>query len=64
MRKPLMRFLALSIVMLLMVPGFALAAGEVGTPAPPFTLTEQGGETYTLDQFSGEVLVIFFMGYG
>ena len=64
MNKPMTRFLALSIVMLLMVPGLALASGEVGTLAPEFNLTAQGGGNYSLSQYQGQVVVLFIIGYG
>lgn len=64
MRKTFLRFMALSIVMLVMVAGMAMASGEVGTLAPDFSLTAQGGGTISLGDYEGRVLVLFVIGYG
>lgn len=64
MRKTFLRLMALSIVMLVMVPGLALASGEVGTAAPEFSLTAQGGGVHNLSDYHGRVLVLFIIGYG
>lgn len=64
MRKSLVRFMALSIVMLLMIPGLVFASGEVGTPAPDFDLMAHGGGSHNLSQYLGQVLALFIIGYG
>ena len=64
MRKTFLRFMALSIVMLVMVSGMAMASGEVGTVAPEFSLTAQGGGVHNLSDYRGRVVVLFVIGYG
>lgn len=65
MRKFLLRVLAPSIIMLVLVPSLALAAGgQVGTRAPEFTLDAHGGGSQSLSQYLGQVVVLFVMGYG
>jgi len=57
---------------LTMTAGFLAAAalaqaapGDVGTPAADFSLPEFGsGETHTLSQHQGEVVMLFIIGYG
>jgi hypothetical protein len=38
--------------------------GEVGGPAPDFTLDAYGGGTYTLSDFRGKVVMLFVVGWG
>lgn len=65
MRKFLLRLLAPTVVMLVLVPSLALAAGgEVGTLAPGFTLNAEGGGSDSLEAHQGRVVVLFIMGYG
>lgn len=62
--------MALSIVMLVLVAGTALAdttlagGGEVGSPAPDFSLVAQNGGTHSLNDYRGRVVVLFIIGYG
>ncbi|MCP4290244.1 MAG: hypothetical protein GY780_00240 [bacterium] len=60
--KTLTAYLAL--VALLATGGNALAAsGDVGTPAPDFTLPVLNGDTYTLSNQIGQVAIMFVVGY-
>lgn len=49
----------LLLVALIGLPSAALAAPEVGDPAPPFTLQGSDGKSYTLDSFKGEREFVF-----
>jgi hypothetical protein len=66
MNKTQLRLAAVTIVMLATVPFTALGQGAaVGTLAPSFSLLDQqSGELQSLDQYLGEVLVLFIIGYG
>lgn len=47
---------------LLLVCGSA-AAFTVGTEAPDFTLTDSWGESHTLSDYRGNVVVLMFFGH-
>ena len=47
-------------------PATAMAPGpgEVGGPAPDWTLDAYGGGTYTLSDYRDKVVMMFVVGYG
>ena len=54
--------LVLAVLLVLAAP--AAAQLPVGAAAPDFTLQDTSGVPYTLSNFSNEVVVLFFVGYG
>lgn len=42
----------------------AAHAGQIGKPAPDFTLTDTQGVQQTLSDHLGEVVYLFMVGYG
>ncbi len=60
------RNLSLPAVVLAMLAftGSALAGGQVGEPAPGFSLNVHGGGTYALADGNGQVRIMFVIGYG
>ena len=54
-----------ALLMVTMLAGNALAAsGDVGTPAPDYSLDTFGGGFYTLSEQSGQVVIMFVIGFG
>jgi hypothetical protein len=52
-------------LMATLLTGSALAAaGEVGTPAGDYSLEMLEGGTYTLSEQSGQVVMMFVIGFG
>ncbi len=49
---------AMTFLGLLGVAGVALAAAEVGKPAPDFTATDINGKTYKLSDYRGKIVVL------
>ncbi len=59
-----LRHTALALMLALILPVAALAAGQVGEQAANFTLTDpQSGTAYTLSDYDGKVRFLFFFGY-
>ncbi len=52
--------MALTVGLAAAVPG----PGEVGGPAPDFTLNAYGGGSYTLSDYSGKVVMMSVVRYG
>jgi peroxiredoxin len=50
-------------VLFIMLTGFVFAA-DVGEEAPDFTLGQLGGGTFTLSDYRGKVVYIFWFGHG
>ena len=44
--------------------GTALAAPEVGQPAPAFTLTDSNGQSHSLSDFKGKFVVLEWLNHG
>lgn len=56
---------SLALLMLASLAGSAFgAAGDVGTPAADYTLDVLGGGTYTLSEQTGQVVMMFVVGFG
>lgn len=43
---------------LVLVPGVAFAAADVGKPAPGFTATDSNGKTHSLESYRGKIVVL------
>ncbi|MGD9549224.1 MAG: hypothetical protein AB7V45_16990 [Candidatus Krumholzibacteriia bacterium] len=54
----------LALCALLLMPCVALATGQVGEPAPDFSLMNTAGETVDVVFGHGEVFLLAFVGYG
>ena len=52
------------VMMVLLVPMTALAAGQIGEPAANFTLNDTNGLNHILSDHLGEVVYLFMVGYG
>ncbi len=55
-----MKFLKCAIVLSAISLALSAQAATVGEPAPAFELADQYGETHSLEDFSGQWLVVFF----
>jgi len=67
MSRQFVRYATAILVIMALSAGLAAAVpgpGEVGGPAPDFTLNAYGGGSYTLSDFSGKVVMMFVVGYG
>ena len=49
---------------LALAAGTALAAPEVGQPAPAFTLTDSNGQSHNLSDFKGKFVVLEWLNHG
>jgi peroxiredoxin len=52
----------LTLAAFLLLPGASLAV-QVGDTAPPFSLLDLNGQTQTLSNLAGNVVVLFFLGH-
>ncbi len=65
MRNTRNNTLMLALMMATMLAGSAQAAsGDVGTPALDYSLETFGGGNYTLSEQSGQVVIMFVIGFG
>jgi peroxiredoxin len=53
-----------STVALLVAAGTAVAAPQVGQPAPEFTLTDSNGQSHNLSDFKGKFVVLEWLNHG
>jgi peroxiredoxin len=51
-------------VALLLAAGTAVAAPQVGQPAPAFTLTDSNGQAHNLSDFKGKFVVLEWLNHG
>jgi peroxiredoxin len=59
-----MNIITKSTVALLVAAGTALAAPQVGQPAPEFTLTDSNGKAHKLSDFKGKFVVLEWLNHG
>jgi peroxiredoxin len=59
-----MKHILKSILALLVAAGTAVAAPQVGQPAPEFTLTDSNGKSHNLSDFKGKFVVLEWLNHG
>jgi len=59
-----MNIITKTTVALAVAAGTALAAPEVGQPAPAFTLTDSNGQSHNLADFKGKFVVLEWLNHG
>jgi peroxiredoxin len=59
-----MKHILKSLVTLVAAAGTALAAPQVGQPAPEFTLTDSDGQSHNLSDFKGKFVVLEWLNHG
>jgi len=59
-----MNMISKSILALLVAAGTAVAAPQVGQPAPGFTLTDANGKSHNLSDFKGKFVVLEWLNHG
>jgi peroxiredoxin len=59
-----MNIITKSTIALLVAAGTALAAPQVGQPAPEFTLTDSNGKAHKLSDFKGKFVVLEWLNHG
>ena len=59
-----MKHITKSIIALLVAAGTAVAAPQVGQPAPEFTLTDSNGQSHNLSDFKGKFVVLEWLNHG
>jgi len=59
-----MNIITKTTVALAVAAGTALAAPEVGQPAPAFTLTDSNGQSHSLADFKGKFVVLEWLNHG
>ena len=64
MNNTTMNMISKSILVLLVATGTAVAAPQVGQPAPEFTLTDSNGQSHKLSDFKGKFVVLEWLNHG
>ncbi len=59
-----MKHILKSTLALLVAAGTAVAAPQVGQPAPEFTLTDSNGQSHNLSDFKGKFVVLEWLNHG
>lgn len=59
-----MNIITKSILAVLVAAGTAVAAPQVGEPAPAFTLTDSNGQSHNLADFKGKFVVLEWLNHG
>ena len=59
-----MNMISRSILALLVAAGTAVAAPQVGQPAPEFTLKDSNGKSHNLSDFKGKFVVLEWLNHG
>ena len=59
-----MNIITKSIIAVLIAAGTAVAAPQVGQPAPAFTLTDSNGQSHNLADFKGKFVVLEWLNHG
>lgn len=59
-----MNIITKSILAVLVAAGTAVAAPQVGQPAPAFTLTDSNGQSHNLADFKGKLVVLEWLNHG
>ena len=59
-----MKHITKSILAVLVAAGTAVAAPQVGSPAPEFTLTDSNGTSHNLSDFKGKFVVLEWLNHG
>jgi peroxiredoxin len=59
-----MKHILKSTLALLVAAGTAVAAPQVGQPAPEFTLTDSNGKSHNLSDFKGKFVVLEWLNHG
>lgn len=67
MLRHLIRNTATALLLVALTAGLAAAVpgpGDLGGPAPDWTLNAYGGDAYTLSDYRNKVVMMFVVGYG
>ncbi len=67
MFRHMIRNTTAALLLLVLTSGLAAAVpgpGDLGGPAPDWTLTAYGGDTHTLSDYRNKVVMMFVVGYG
>lgn len=59
-----MKHILKSTLALLVAAGTAVAAPQIGQPAPEFTLTDSNGQSHNLSDFKGKFVVLEWLNHG